>query len=207
MIRILNILLGCMLVSSGLIMLGHAEVATGGTAGLSLTLSYLVDIPFAWLFFLINIPFYVFSVMRMGWNFTLFTLLSVSLVTAMSSVDRLLPDFAVNMYAGTLIGSLLCGLGLSTLFMNKASLGGSNILALFLQQRYKANPGTVNFIIDSCIVALGFYSAGIIQGILSIASVFIVSSVISYFKKRISVGSQRTVRTGPRVASQAGANG
>ncbi|MCL9662554.1 YitT family protein [Paenibacillus hunanensis] len=148
-IRWLKVLLGCLLVRAGLLLLRHAQVVTGGTAGLSLSLNYLLHLPFALLFFVINIPFYVFSLIRMGWSFTLSTVLSVCLVSLMTSVDRWLPAFSMPQLAGTVIGSILCGLGLSLLFMNRASLGGVNIVAIFMQQRFGWNPGLVNFVFDS----------------------------------------------------------
>lgn len=199
--RAFFIAVGCLLVSLGLIVLKHSGVVTGGTAGLTLTLSYLFDMPFALLFFLINIPFYFVAAIQMGWNFTLSTIISVLLVTTMTAVDRWIPDFVLNMYIGTFIGSVLCGIGLTTLFVNRASLGGVNIIALYLQKRYKTNPGNVNFVFDTSIVLLGFYSVGALEGMLSIASVFIVSSIIGFYKKKIFTGNQHTAKRPRRTVA------
>ncbi len=193
--RLFAILLGCMLVSVGLLLLRHSQVVTGGTAGLALSLSYLLQLPFAALFFVINIPFYVFSFVRMGWSFTLSTMISVGIVSLMSSLGSLIPAFEMPVIAGTVLGSILCGFGLSTLFMNRASLGGVNIVAIFLQQRLGWNPGIVNFVFDSLVVCIGFYSVGWYEAILSVLSVVIVSGIISYFKQRIARGNQRVVAT------------
>lgn len=201
-LRLLKVVLGCMLVSAGLLLLRHAQVVTGGTAGLSLSLSYLLHMPFALLFFVINIPFYVFSLFRMGWSFTLSTVLSVCLVSLMTSVDRWLPTFALPQLAGTVIGSILCGLGLSLLFMNRASLGGVNIVAIFMQQRFGWNPGLVNFVFDSIVVCIGLYSVGLYEAVLSAMSVVIVSTIIGYFKNRIARGNSRPVVATAPVAAQ-----
>lgn len=194
-IRLLKVVLGCLLVSAGLLLLRHAQVVTGGTAGLSLSLNYLLHLPFALLFFVINIPFYVFSLIRMGWSFTLSTVLSVCLVSLMTSVDRWLPAFSMPQWAGTVIGSILCGLGLSLLFMNRASLGGVNIVAIFMQQRFGWNPGLVNFVFDSIVVCIGLYSVGLYEAVLSAMSVVIVSTIIGYFKNRIARGNSRPAIT------------
>ncbi|WP_269758072.1 YitT family protein [Thalassobacillus sp. C254] len=53
MVRIINILFGCLLTSVGVVILNHAEIVTGGTAGLSLNVSYLTSLQFALVFFLI----------------------------------------------------------------------------------------------------------------------------------------------------------
>lgn len=181
--KYLYLVLGCVLVSAGLVLLRHSHVMTGGTAGLSLTISYILNAPFSWVFFLINLPFYGFAIVRMGWNFTLHTVLSVTLVTLLSGLDKFLPVFELPVFVGTVAGSILCGLGLSVLFMNRTSLGGVSIFALYMQQKRNWNPGVINGVLDTTIVLLGLYSVGLLEGILSVLSVVIVSAIISYFKK------------------------
>ncbi|ANB59613.1 YitT family protein [Anoxybacteroides amylolyticum] len=191
--RLCYIGLGCFLTSVGTSILHHSHVLTGGTAGLSLMMSYLSNIPFGVVFFLINIPFYVLSVMNMGWNFTLSTILSVTLLSVITvGMDWILPSFSIPMSIGAVTGGVIIGFGLSTLFMNRASLGGFNILALILQKRRNCNPGTINFILDFVVVSLGFYSIGFWQGLLSILSIAITSSIISYFKNKIALSNQST---------------
>lgn len=191
--RSFYIVLGCFLTSVGASILHHAHVLTGGTAGLSLIMSYLSNIPFGVVFFLINIPFYVLSVMNMGWNFTLSTILSVTLLSAMTvGMDWILPSFSIPMSIGAVTGGVIIGFGLSTLFMNRASLGGFNILALILQKRRNWNPGIINFILDFVVVSLGFYSIGFWQGLLSILSIAITSSIISHFKNKIAISNKST---------------
>lgn len=188
--RSFYIVLGCLLTSIGTIILQHAHVMTGGTAGLSLILSYMLDIPFGAVFFLINVPFYVLAVRVMGWNFTISTLFSVTLVSFMTGLDRLLPDFSIPMSGGAVLGGAIIGFGISILFMNRTSLGGTNILALILQKKLNWNPGKLNFIFDFLVVCFGFYSIGVMQGLLSVLSIAITSSIISYFKSKIAVGNQ-----------------
>ncbi|RBN39818.1 hypothetical protein DMN50_18355, partial [Priestia megaterium] len=67
--KVLWIILGCTIASIGVLILRHSHVVTGGTAGLSLSLSYALPLSFAVIFFLINIPFYLFSFFQMGWKF------------------------------------------------------------------------------------------------------------------------------------------
>ncbi|WP_246943415.1 YitT family protein [Bacillus pinisoli] len=179
------ILLGCLVVTFGVILLKHSNIVTGGTAGLALSVSYLVNLPFAIVFFLINLPFYIFSVLHMGWRFTLKTAGAVSLLSLMTAVDQFLPDFTIPMLVGSVLGGLVIGLGLTLIFMNGASLGGANILALFLQKRFNTNPGTVNFIFDFIVVISSIMVIGWVKGLCSILSIFVISKVISYFKEHI----------------------
>lgn len=187
--RVLFIVLGCLLTSIGALIIKHAEVMTGGTAGLSLILSYASSLPFGLVFFLVNIPFYVLSVIFMGWKFTVSTVLSVTLLSLMTGMDKWLPSFSIPMSVGAVVGGIIIGFGLSMLFINRTSLGGSNILALILQKKLKWNPGKLNFIFDFVVVVYGFYSIGFYKGILSVLSILITSSIISYFKNRIGANN------------------
>ncbi|MFP7492776.1 YitT family protein [Terribacillus saccharophilus] len=184
--KYLKIVLGCFLASLGLYLLKSTELVTGGTAGLSLGISYLLTMPFGVVFFIINIPFYIFSFLNMGWRFTMTTIASVTILTLFSFLHPFYPVIELPGIIAAIAGGLIVGFGLILLFMNQASLGGANILALFLQKRFGTNPGTINFIFDFCVVMISLYSVGLINGVYSILSIAVTSFVISYFKEKFS---------------------
>ncbi|MFC0472266.1 YitT family protein [Halalkalibacter kiskunsagensis] len=179
------LLFGCLLTAIGVTIVGQSQIVTGGTAGLALSSSYILGLPFYVLFFLINIPFYVFSVLRMGWEFTLSTILSVSMLSTMTYFSYLVPEMTLTPFFGGVLGSVLIGFGLSVLFLNGSSLGGANILALYLQKKFDWDPGKVNFVFDFVVVLSGFYYLGLLNGMYSIMSIAIYSIIISYFKNQI----------------------
>ncbi|MFT8322729.1 MAG: YitT family protein [Bacillus sp. (in: firmicutes)] len=205
MTKLFKIIIGCIVVTTGLLILRHSNVVTGGTAGLSMSISYLSDISFSWLFFLINLPFYVFSFYRMGVKFTLSTIFSVSLLSTLSGVDHFIPAFTIPSLLGAVLGGIIIGFGLSILFMNQASLGGANILALFLQKKYNWNPGKVNFVFDFIVVLIGLYSIGLMKGFYSIVSIALTSIVIAYFKNTIATKNY-SIRSKLAVPTEASAN-
>ncbi|UTR09817.1 YitT family protein [Evansella sp. LMS18] len=184
--KILNMILGCLIVSLGIFILQSSEIITGGTAGLALSLAYTASASFALMFLFINIPFYVLAFFKLGWKFTISTIFAVTLLSGMSEIVQLLPAATVHPLAGAVIGGTVIGLGLSLLFMNGSSLGGANILSLFLQQKYGWDPGRTLFIFDFLVILTGLYSVGIIRGIYSVISVIFISLIISYFKSKIA---------------------
>lgn len=196
--KLLFILLGCGITSIGVLFLQYSNVVTGGTAGLSLSASYFFDLPFALLFFLINLPFYIFSVLRMGWNFTLWTIFAVTVLSSMTGLLQWVPYFELPMWLGAIVGGFIIGIGLSMLFMNGASLGGANILALFLQKRYGFNPGKANFIFDATVVLTSIMTVGFIRGLFSILSIAITAKVISYFKNQIAAQNSSATKEKPQ---------
>lgn len=184
--KAVEIFLGCLLTSIGVILLKHSNIVTGGTAGLSLSVTYFFNLPFAMIFFLVNIPFYIFSFFRMGWKFTLSTVISVSILTLLTGMDQWLPHFSLPIWIGAILGGFLIGKGLSSLFMNGSSLGGANILALFLQKRFNFNPGTTNFLFDTLVILSSIYVVGLARGLCSILSIAVTAKVIGYYKNDIA---------------------
>ncbi|MEG6584682.1 YitT family protein [Dendrosporobacter sp. 1207_IL3150] len=178
--------MGCLLASIGVVILRHSHLVTGGTPGLALSLSYITGLSFAASFFWINVPFYVLSFIRMGWQFTLYTLLAVNTLSLLTSLDHLLPYFWLPDWLGAIIGGLFVGCGLSVLFLNGASLGGVTILVLYLHQKLKWDVGKITFAFDFLIVMSGVYSVGFFKGLSSVLSIIVIASVISFFRERIS---------------------
>jgi uncharacterized membrane-anchored protein YitT (DUF2179 family) len=152
---------GTLLVSLGVALLGKASLITGGTVGIAFLVHYYTGISFGKLFFVINIPFYFLAVKKMGWTFTLKTFGAVFLLSAFSemlplfvSLDKLNPLYAAVM------GGLLCGVGLLVLFRHRASLGGINVLVLYLQERYGLRAGLVQLALDSAILMVSLPRIG-----------------------------------------------
>ena len=132
-----------------------AGLLTGGTAGLGFLLSYATPLSFAVGYFLINLPFYILAYQRMGWAFTLRTLCAVSLVSLMVELSGRWVQFSLLQPAyAAVLGGILMGVGMLMLFRHRASLGGVNLLVLYLQDRFGWRAGKVQMIID-CLILLG----------------------------------------------------
>ncbi|KHF39089.1 YitT family protein [Halalkalibacter okhensis] len=184
--KIVNIILGCLVVSIGVFILQNSQVTTGGTAGLALSLTYALNIPFSLMFFLINIPFYVLAVFKMGWKFTLSTMFAVTTLSVLTEIIQVVPSFSMSPWVGAILGGIIAGFGLSILFLNGSSLGGANILTLYLQKRFNLNPGLTTFVFDFIVIFIGLFSIGLLRGFYSILSIIMISYIISYFKGRIA---------------------
>jgi uncharacterized membrane-anchored protein YitT (DUF2179 family) len=147
------LVVGTLFVALGIVLYAKAGLLTGGTAGLALLVHYMSGVSFGLLFFLINLPFVWLAVRALGWTFTLKSLAAVGLLSLLTEllprwidVARLDPLFAAVM------GGLLMGMGLLVLFRHHASLGGINVLVLYLQQRRGWRAGKVQMVVDILIV-------------------------------------------------------
>jgi uncharacterized membrane-anchored protein YitT (DUF2179 family) len=176
---IFAMLIGATLVSLGIALYAEVTLTTGSTAGLALLLQYVTGVPFGWLFFAINLPFYVLAVLRMGWPFTLKTFASVALVSWFSGqipswlgIDRVEPLFAA------LVGGGLIGLGILSLFRHRASVGGINVLALFLQDRFGVRAGYFQLGVDAVILVAAFFILPFDRVLYSILGAVVMNMIV-----------------------------
>lgn len=174
------LLIGTSLVSFGVLFLKHAGLLTGGTAGLSLFLHYKLDVQFGVVFFLINLPFYYFALRRMGWVFTAKTFTAVFLVSTFSSLHGEFIDIqSLNPIYAAVFGGFLFGVGFIILFRHKASLGGFNILALYLQDKFAIKAGWLLMGADITIMLISLSVVSFYQLILSIGCGLVLNLIIA----------------------------
>lgn len=148
------LLIGTLLVSLGVTMFGKSSLITGGTAGLAFLMHYATGITFGKLFFLINLPFYWLAFKKLGRAFVLKTFAAVALLSIFTEfMPFVLHIERINPFYAAVAGGALMGVGLLVLFRHRASLGGLNILVIYLQQRFGWRAGLVQLAFDSLILA------------------------------------------------------
>lgn len=156
--NLLALILGSALVSLGVIFFNQVGLLTGGTAGLAIFITKVTDFSFGQVFFALNLPFYYLSITRMGWRFTINTFVAVAIVSlAVDHLYHVIQLKQIHEVYAALIGGGLIGTGMLVIFRHKMSLGGFNILALFLQDRFGIRAGKVQMALDCSIVFMSLF--------------------------------------------------
>lgn len=153
--------IGIIFIVVGLVYLKSAGIITGGIAGVALLVSYLVPIPIAILFTVVNIPFFIFSFFSMGWYFTLKTIITnIAITTLMFFIPKLLVISHINITFAAIIGGTTIGMGVLSLARHSAGVGGTGVITLWLQKNKGINAGKVQVLIDCFIllVSLSFFT-------------------------------------------------
>jgi uncharacterized membrane-anchored protein YitT (DUF2179 family) len=147
------LLTGTLFAALGVALFKQAGLLSGGTVGLAFVLHYASGWPFGLLFLVVNLPFYALAWRRMGPAFTIKSLLAVVLLAALAEalphwlrISELNPAFAA------IGGGLLVGAGLIILFRHRASLGGLNVLVLWLQETRGWRAGYLQAGLDGAIL-------------------------------------------------------
>lgn len=153
----LGLLTGIFTVSLGVYLLQTCGAVTGGTAGLSLLVSYGTPVDFGLLFVLINVPAFVVAAWQKGVGFTVKSLACVVAVSlAVEHQAGVLGLDDLDTTYGVVAGNLLAGSGLLILFRHGASLGGFNVFALVMQDKVGWRAGYVQMVLDVAVVLAAF---------------------------------------------------
>lgn len=150
-------LVGTVLSSLGVALFNAGGLMTSGTAGIAFLLHYLTGVGVGLLFFVINLPFFLLAWRRIGWVFAAKSLTSVALLGLMVDVlPRVIEVSAIEPLYAAIAGGLLLGMGILAFIRHGSSLGGINILAVYLQQTRGIRAGKLQMAIDVAITIAAF---------------------------------------------------
>ncbi|CAM3991710.1 YitT family protein [Vibrio neonatus] len=149
---------GTLLVAIGIFFLKSSSMIVGGTAGLGLLFTQFIDLSFGTMYFLVNIPFYFLAWFRLGKRFTINSVICVSLVSIMAdNLHHLVKFEFLSPIFAAIAGGTCIGLGLLVLFRHRASLGGSNVLCLVIQDKFGVSVGKSQLLFDVTILICSLY--------------------------------------------------
>ncbi|AVW90838.1 YitT family protein [Celeribacter baekdonensis] len=176
---------GTAMCAFALVMLRDLGLVTGQTAGLALLISYMFKLPFGWVFFAVNLPFYWFGYKRMGLKFVLKTFACVALISVFSEIFPHFVSFeTLNPVFGAIMLGFMTGAGLMAIFRHGGSLGGIGILALYLQDATKFKAGYVQLAFDACLFAVAAFILPLPQVLYSLLGAVVVNLVIAINHRR-----------------------
>lgn len=161
---------------------------TGGISGLCLLVYYTTDIfsPGIW-YFIVNIPLFI-----LGWVFVsrrFFYYSAYGMVICAAAIDLL--SFRIGIkdpMLAALAGGAIMGAGAGIIFHSLGSVGGADILAVILNQKFNLRMGTFFFLFNIVVFA---FSLGVLELDLilySLALTFITSQALDYV---LSIFNQR----------------
>ena len=169
----------------GILLLRTAGLMTGGTAGLALLISYGAGIPFGWVFFTVNLPFYAFAWVRKG---PVFAAKSFLAVTAVSWLAETLPHWITISHlhpaAAAVLFGVIAGVGLLGLFRHGSSLGGVSIVAIILQDATGIRAGWIQLAWDACLFTAALFILPLDRVLWSLLGAVVLNLVIAMNHRR-----------------------
>jgi uncharacterized membrane-anchored protein YitT (DUF2179 family) len=189
---------GCFLAALGLYFLQANGLLVGGTAGVAAISQHFFGFTLGTWFFVVNLPFFVISLKQMGKAFTVKSLLCIALVSVLSDTFALLITIdSMPVWLASFIGGGLIGIGLLILFRHNASLGGVNILALYLEKTKGIHSGKVILSVDLMVLALALIAFPIEQILYSAIGFVVLTSVIGRYHKKAPIEQNTVAQNSP----------
>lgn len=210
-IDLIYMVLGAFLIAIGtnLFLLPH-KMTTGGASGIATIFYYMLNIPMGLTLMLINIPLFIFSIIKLGIKFnvkTVFTTIILSLFLEIFKYDGLIKVSNLDLFTSCIFGGLIVGLGLAIVFKAGASSGGSDMLAQLIYKLTKAQSVSKTLlIIEMCIITgviIVFQDINI--GLYSIIAMAISTKVVDivfegvYYTKVVTIITKKSDKVIPAI--------
>lgn len=176
------IILGLFLTAAGIKLLTVHSLTFGGTAGVATLGSFMTEWSWGILFLVVNLPFFVLSIKKLGWTFSLSTFLCILLISVISDLMDFVHFPTITPVFAAVIAGTLIGFGVSFVLNSGASLGGIHILALYLEQKSDINRGVTLFVTDFIIVSSAVVMFGFKNALISIIAITIASYLAGKLK-------------------------
>jgi len=165
----------------GVTFLASLGFLTGQTAGIALIIAYVTGYSFGTVFFIVNLPFYIFSWRRLGAEFTIKSAICVTVLSvAVDLIPRGMSFDYLNPVLGTTIFGVLTGFGLLGVFRHKGSLGGLGVIALLIQDRTGFRAGYVQLLVDAAIFLVAIFLFDIDVVLYSLFGAVVLNAVIAF---------------------------
>jgi uncharacterized membrane-anchored protein YitT (DUF2179 family) len=189
------IALGTLIVAFGVYYFMVPEnLATGGVSGLSIVLSNYISIPISLINFILNIILLIVGFIFLGKEFGGKTIFSVFFLSFFMYIMEIVYP-ATKPVTDEILLNLLCGIviaamGLSIVFNQNASTGGTDIIAKIFSKYFNMNMGTGLMAADIVVVISAFFTYGIKTGTVGAFGWFINGLVVNYFIDGFSIKNE-----------------
>ncbi|MFA9422443.1 MAG: YitT family protein [Sedimentibacter sp.] len=170
------------------------NLAAGGVSGLSIVLTNYIAIPISFINFILNIILLIVGFILLGREFggkTIFSVFFLSL--SLYVMETVYP--AINPVTDEILLNLICGIvisamGLSIVFNQNASTGGTDIIAKILNKYFNMDIGKGLMSADIIVVISAFFTYGIQTGVVGAFGWFLNGVIVNYFIDGFSVKNE-----------------
>ena len=159
------------------------QLSVGGFSGIGTIFYYILNIPVGTTVLILNIPVFIFALIRNGKKFFLDSIVGTLSLSLFLNLFENLDSVTNSGFLACIYGGILSGIGTSIVLHANSSTGGSDLLAQILKT-YKINikTGTIIVILDTLIVISSTIAFGQIEiGLYSAIAIYIMGKVIDIF--------------------------
>lgn len=156
------------------------KLLSGGVAGISLLAQYITNVPSGYWVFILNVPIFILGFKKVDKDFIFFSLVGMVTMSLFLVLTKNISSMFVvkDLFISTLFGAVVSGIGMGLIFKNKASQGGTDIIAVIIRNKNGAKMSTLYFVLNGTIVLLGAFFTSFELTLYTVVLIFIKSFVI-----------------------------
>ena len=119
------------------------QILDGGVVGVSMIVSQLTGLPLGLFIVVLNIPFMLVGLKRLGRTFLVRALYAMVVFSVLLEVFKPLPPLTEQELLVVVFGGVLLGLGVGLILRSGGCLDGTEIVAMLLSQRVPFSTGQI----------------------------------------------------------------
>lgn len=174
--------IGSAMVAAGLVLFTIPnDIAPGGVSGLATTLAFLAPVSVGIWTLLLNVPLIVLSWWKLGFRPLAKTIVTTLLLSGLIELfSRILPPYSNNVLLASVLGGVLCGIGMGVIFVRGATTGGTDLISLLLNRAFpNLSVGSLLLIVDATVVVFAVLVFRNIEvALYSIVTIFVTTRTI-----------------------------
>mgnify|MGYP004551790409 CR=1 FL=1 len=154
-------------------------IVQGGLTGVSTMLNHLFPvIPIGLSVFVLNVPLFIISFMRLGKAFVLKTLGATAVFSVLIDAGAaFIPPYRGDVLLAALFCGVLSGAGLGAVLLAGATTGGTETAALLVRQKKPhSSVGSIMLVFDLVVITLSWAVFGKLENVMYAAVTLFVSS-------------------------------
>ena len=169
------------------------KITAGGVTGISMLIFYATGLPMGYPYFAINTFLVILAIRILGTSFGLKTIFSMVVISLLFNIMQVLikEPLVKDMFLSSVLGGILCGVGLGITFNQGGSTGGTDIIAMIINKYRNISPGKIILYCDVIIITSSFF---ILSSVEKLVYGYVTMWIVAYSIDAFLTGAQQSVQ-------------
>jgi uncharacterized membrane-anchored protein YitT (DUF2179 family) len=169
------------------------KITAGGVTGISMLIFYATGLPMGYPYFAINTFLVILAIRILGTSFGLKTIFSMAVISLLFNIMQVLikEPLIKDMFLSSVLGGILCGVGLGITFNQGGSTGGTDIIAMIINKYRNISPGKIILYCDVIIITSSFF---VLSSVEKLVYGYVTMWIVAYSIDAFLTGAQQSVQ-------------
>lgn len=169
------------------------KITAGGVTGISMLIFYATGIPAGYPYFAINAFLIILAIRILGTSFGLKTIFSMVVISLLLNFLPMLirEPLVKDLFLSSVLGGILCGVGLGITFNQGGSTGGTDIIAMIINKYRNISPGRIIMYCDVIIISSSYF---VLSSVEILVYGYVTMWIVAYSIDAFLTGAQQSVQ-------------